>query len=95
MKDNRKPSYWKTMFNALKEARNAYKAQIREQVEKHRLLSSHSDWSLLEKYIQECNRNPNLKVTIRTLDGTTIIMTAYRPERVTMDSLLNDITVEE
>lgn len=83
------------MFNALKEARNAYRAQIREQVEKHRLLSSHSDWSLLEKYIQECNKNPNLKVTIRTLDGTTIIMTAYRPERVTMDSLLNDITVEE
>lgn len=83
------------MFNALREARETYKAQIREQVEKHRLLSSHSDWSLLEKYIQECNRNPNLKVTIRTLDGTTIIMTAYRPERVTMDSLLNDITVEE
>lgn len=83
------------MFNALKEARETYKAQIREQVEKHRLLSSHSDWSLLEKYIQECNRNPNLKVTIRTLDGTTIIMTAYKPERVTMDSLLNDITVEE
>lgn len=94
MKD-RKPSYWKTMFNALREARKTYKAQIQEQVEKHRLLSSHSDWSLLEKYIQECNRNPNLKVTIRTLDGTTIIMTAYRPERVTMDSLLNDITVEE
>lgn len=83
------------MFNALREARKTYKAQIQEQVEKHRLLSSHSDWSLLEKYIQECNRNPNLKVTIRTLDGTTIIMTAYRPERVTMDSLLNDITVEE
>lgn len=95
MKDNRKPSYWKTMFNALREARKTYKAQIQEQVEKHRLLSSHSDWSLLEKYIQECNKNPNLKVTIRTLDGTTIIMTAYRPERVTMDSLLNDITVEE
>lgn len=83
------------MFNALKEARDTYKAQIREQVEKHRLLSSHSDWSLLEKYIQECNKNPNLKVTIRTLDGTTIIMTAYKPERVTMDTLLNDITVEE
>lgn len=83
------------MFNALREARNTYRAQIQEQVEKHRLLSSHSDWSLLEKYIQECNKNPNLKVTIRTLDGTTIIMTAYRPERVTMDSLLNDITVEE
>lgn len=95
MKDNKKPSYWKTMFNALKEARDTYKAQIREQVEKHRLLSSHSDWSLLEKYIQECNKNPNLKVTIRTLDGTTIIMSAYKPERVTMDSLLNDITVEE
>lgn len=90
-----KPSYWKTMFNALKEAKKTYKAQIQEQKEKHKLLSSHSDWSLLEKYIQECNKNPNLKVTIRTLDGTTIIMTAYKPERVTMDSLLNDITVEE
>lgn len=83
------------MFNALKEAKKTYKAQIQEQKEKHKLLSSRSDWSLLDKYIQECNKNPNLKVTIRTLDGTTIIMTAYKPERVTMDTLLNDITVEE
>ena len=83
------------MFNVLKEAKKTYKAQIQEQKEKHKLLSSRSDWSLLEKYIQECNKNPNLKVTIRTLDGTTIIMTAYKPERVTMDTLLNDITVEE
>lgn len=83
------------MFNALKEAKKVYKAQIQEQKEKHKLLSSQSNWSLLEKYIQECNKNPNLKVTIRTLDGTTIIMTAYKPERVTMDTLLNDITVEE
>lgn len=83
------------MFHALKEAKKAYKALIQEQKEKHKLLSSHSDWSLLEKYIQECNKNPDLKVTIRTLDGTTIIMTAYKPEKVTMDTLLNDITVEE
>lgn len=94
MKD-RKPSYFKTMLGALREARKTYKALIQEQKEKHRLLSSHSDWSLLEKYIQECNKNPDLKVTIRTLDGTTIIMTAYKPEKVTMDTLLNDITVEE
>lgn len=49
---------------------------------------------MVEKWIQECNKNPNLKVTIRLLDGTTLILTAYKPEKVTINQMLDDITVE-
>ena len=94
-KKKKKLSYWGTVFAAIREASNHYKAQIEEAKEKHRLLSSHSDWTMIEKWIQECNKNPDLKVTIRLLDGTTMMLTAYKPQQVTMDRLLNDITVEE
>ena len=94
-KKPKKPSYWKTVFGAIREARKHYKAQMEEAKEKHRLLSSHSDWTMIEKWVQECNKNPDLKVTIRLLDGTTMQMSCYKPQQVTMDRLLNDITVEE
>lgn len=94
-KKKKKPSYWGTVFAAIREARKHYKAQIEEAKEKHRLLSSHSDWTMIEKWIQECNKNPDLKVTIRLLDGTTMMLTAYKPQSITIDRMLNDITVEE
>ena len=47
------------------------------------------------RFVQQCNKNPDLKVTVRLLDGTTIIMTAYKPEKPTIDQVLNDITVED
>ena len=94
-KKKKKPSWFGTMWEAFKEARKHYKAQIEEAKEKHRLLSSHSDWTMIEKWVQECNKNPDLKVTLRLLDGTTMMLTAYKPQQVTMDRLLNDITVEE
>lgn len=94
-KKNKKPSFWRTIFNAIKEAKRTYKAQIEEARNKHKLLTSHSDWSMIETFVQKCNDNPDLRVTIRLLDGTTIIMTAYKPEKMSIDRVLNDITVED
>jgi hypothetical protein len=83
------------MWKAFKEARQHYKAQMEESYNKHKLLNSHSDWSMIETFVQQCNNNPDLKVTIRLLDGTTIMMTAYKPQKPTIDQQLSDITVED
>ena len=94
-KKNKTPSFWGIWWKALKEARTRYKAQMKEAYEKKKLLSSHSDWSMIETFVQQCNNNPDLKVTVRLLDGTTIMMTAYKPEKPTINQVLNDITVED
>ena len=89
-----KPSYWKTVFSAIKEARQVYRQQVQETKDKYKLLNSKSNWSMVEKWVQECNENPNLKVTIRLLDGTTLILTAYKPEKTNINQMLDTITVE-
>jgi hypothetical protein len=94
-KKNKKPSFWQIRRQALKEAKERYKAQIEDAINRRKLLNSHSDWSMIETFVQQCNQNPDLKVTIRLLDGTTIIMTAYKPERVSMNQMLNEITIED
>lgn len=94
-KKNKKPSFWQIRRQALKEAKERYKAQIEDAINRRKLLNSHSDWSMIETFVQQCNQNPDLKVTIRLLDGTTIIMTAYKPEKVSMNQMLNEITIED
>lgn len=94
-KKNKKPSFWRTIFNAIKEAKRTYNAQIEEARNKHKLLASHSDWSMIETFVQQCNNNPDLRVTIRLLDGTTIMMATYKPEKMSIDRVLNNITVED
>ena len=89
-----KPSFWKTIFTAIREAKQTYKQKVWEAKEKEKLLSNKSNWSLIETFIQQCNKNPDLKVTVRLLDGTTFILTAYKPEKVSINQMLNDITVE-
>ena len=79
---------------AIKETKELYKQQMEEKKRKQRLLSNKSDWSMIEYYIQKCNENPDLRVTIRLYDGTTINMNTYRPEKKSIDSMLNDITIE-
>ena len=89
-----KDTYFSMIRAAIKETKELYKQQMEEKKRKQRLLSNKSDWSMIEYYIQKCNENPDLRVTIRLYDGTTINMNTYRPEKKSIDSMLNDITIE-
>jgi hypothetical protein len=94
MKQQEKISFWRLMRQSIKDTRQRYKELKREAKDKAALLSSKSNWSLIETYIQQCNKNPDLKVTINLTDGTIITMTAYKPEAPSINALLNDITIE-
>lgn len=90
----KKVSFWGLFFEALRNTKAQYRQLKFEAEEKEKLLSSGTNWHLMEKFIQECNKNPDLKVTIKFKDGGSAILTAYRPERTTIDKMLNDITIE-
>lgn len=53
------------------------KRLLSEKQMKEQLLNSKSDWSLLEKFIQEINLQPNLHVDIHLSDGTVINMRCF------------------
>ena len=89
-----KISFWRLLSQAIRDTKQHYKELKREAKDKAALLSSKSNWSMIETWIQKCNQNPDLKVTINLTDGTIITMTAYKPEPVTMDKLLDRITIE-
>ena len=89
-----KISFWRLLSQAIRDTKQHYKELKREAKDKAALLSSKSNWSMIETWIQKCNQNPDLKVTINLTDGTIITMTAYKPEPVTMDKLFDRITVE-
>ena len=89
-----KISFWRLLSQAIKDTKQHYKELKREARDKAALLSSKSNWSMIETWIQKCNQNPDLKVTINLTDGTIITMTAYKPEPVTMDKLFDRITIE-
>ena len=94
MKKQEKISFWRLLSQAIKDTKQHYKELKREAKDKAALLNSKSNWSMIETWIQKCNQNPDLKVTINLTDGTIITMTAYKPEPVTMDKLLDRITIE-
>src|SRR5574344_1503655 len=50
------------------------KRLLSEKQTKEQFLSSKSDWSLLEKFIQEINLQPNLRIDVHLNDGTVINM---------------------
>lgn len=94
MKNKEKISFWRLLRQSIKDTKLRYRQLKQEARDKAELLSSKSNWSLIETYIQQCNQNPDLKVTINLTDGTIITMTAYRPKEPTINALLNDITIE-
>lgn len=53
------------------------KRLLSEKQLKDQLLSKKSDWSLLEKLVQEINLQPNLHVDIHLQDGTIINMRCF------------------
>lgn len=66
-----------------------YKEKKAEEKQKRKLLSSKSDYHLLEQMIQRCNENPSLRVEIFLNDGTRILLKTYE-EKVQQDYLDSD-----
>jgi type IV secretory pathway component VirB8 len=65
-------------MSAWKEAREFYKQKKAEEKLKKKLLSTKSDWHLLEQLIQKVNENPDLRIDIHLSDGTLINMKCYQ-----------------
>ena len=89
-----KISFWRLLSQAIKDTKQHYKELKREARDKAALLSSKSNWSMIETWIQKCNDNPDLKVTINLIDGTIINITAYKPAPLSMDKLFDRVTIE-
>lgn len=73
----------------LKEAIQFYKDKKNEERQKRKLLSSKSDYHLLEQMIQKVNENPELRVEIFLNDGTRILLKTYE-EKLQKDYLDSD-----
>lgn len=80
----------KQFIQTYKKARLEYKNHLQQQREKKALLSSKSDFSLLEKLIQAVNKSPDLRVEVRLEDGTVLLLKTYKaPERKTASQLID------
>lgn len=53
------------------------KRLLSEKQMKEQLLSKKSDWSLLEKLVQEINFQPDLKIEVHLNDGTVLYLRCY------------------
>lgn len=76
-------------MSILKEAIQFYKDKKNEERQKIKLLSSKSDYHLLEQMIQKVNENPELRVEIFLNDGTRILLKTYE-EKLQKDYLDSD-----
>lgn len=76
-------------MSILKEAIQFYKNKKNEERQKRKLLSSKSDYHLLEQMIQKVNENPELRVEIFLNDGTRILLKTYE-EKLQKDYLDSD-----
>lgn len=76
-------------MSVLKEAIQFYKDKKNEERQKRKLLSSKSDYHLLEQMIQKVNENPELRVEIFLNDGTRILLKTYE-EKLQKDYLDSD-----
>ena len=90
-----KISFWRIMIKAIKDAKQSYKISIQKELEKKALLSSRSDWSMLENLVKKCNDNPNLRISVFLNDGTRIDMKTYEVQKQNMAYLINGEDYEE
>lgn len=67
-------------IKAKQEALEKYNETLKMEEAKKKLLSSKTDFNLLEKLIQSVNDNPDLKINIHLLDGTQIDIRTTSPE---------------
>ncbi len=84
-----KITFWSIMIKSIKEAHKSYKIYIQKELEKKALLSSRSDWSMLESLVQKCNDNPNLRITVYLNDNTRIDMKTYDVHKTITSSLID------
>lgn len=71
-------------MSEIKKAIEYYKELKREEKEKKRLISSKTNFILLENLIQRCNENDRLKVTVFLKDGGRIELQTVQEKRKTM-----------
>lgn len=64
-----------------KEAEREIREKQREYNEKLKLLNAKTDFLFLERLIQKCNDNPDLRIDIHLTDGTIINMKTYHEEK--------------
>ena len=84
-----KITFWSIMIKSIKEAYKSYRIYIQNELEKKALLSSKSDWSMLESLVQKCNDNPNLRITVYLNDNTRIDMKTYDVHKTITSSLID------
>lgn len=88
-KKSERISFWSVMVKAIKEGWKSYRISIQKELEKKALLSSRSDWSMLESLVKKCNENQNLRITVYLNDGTRIDMKTYEKERSITSALID------
>lgn len=81
-------------MSALSEARKYYRQLKAEEKQKKKLISSKTDFHLLEQLIQKVNENPDLRIEIHLTDGTRILMKTYHKVE-TLDLINGNIEVIE
>lgn len=74
-------------MSALSEARKYYRQLKAEEKQKKKLISSKTDFHLLEQLIQKVNENPELRIEIHLSDGSRILMKTYH--KVETHDLIN------
>lgn len=74
-------NFKKELSGLKKQAKADFERKVYEAREKNKLINSDSNWGMLEYFIQQCNDNPNLRVQIRTRDGTVIEMKTYEVQK--------------
>lgn len=79
-KNNKKKttSLFSIMKAAIKEAYTKYKIQMEEALQKKKLLSSSSDWSMIEEFVQQVNKNPKLRIHVVLNDGTSLTLNTFK-----------------
>lgn len=87
--EKKKTGYFRTMFRALKDAKNHYKENLTKEAEKRRLLNSKSDWTMIEELVQQVNNNPSLRIRVMLNDGTNIYINTYEEEKIKDYQLLD------
>lgn len=99
MKKNKQSKSKISLFSILKssiqEALKSYRISIQKELEKKALLSSRSDWTMLENLVKKCNENPNLRISVFLNDGTRIDMKTYEVEKHNIYNLIDGEEYEE